>query len=136
MPRIFASAFWKQGLKIFIREAFYFFLSGKEENNLLSIKCLLIFAARFLIEWFTKNRRRFFTVFCEIKIRKILERNVKSPYLCSPQKKSRKPVLYLHFLSHWNHGWLDVKKLKIRKIILVEMKQLVHLHSQSKNGNK
>jgi hypothetical protein len=75
-----------------------------------------------------------FTVICEIKTTKIWN-ELQHILIFAVRKKNQQQVLFFKWLLYGNYSlWFDVKKLKIRKINLAEIKRLVHLHSQLKRG--
>ena len=74
-----------------------------------------------------------FTKFSQEKGRKDLEGMARCPYLCPPAEK-RKAASSLQGSSSQNGFLVVVKVFRIRKKVLVGMKKVVHLHSQSKNG--
>jgi len=74
----------------------------------------------------------FFTDSCEIKTTKIWIEKQVARIFAVRKKNLEKQVLYYIVSTPNFFFWLDVKKLKIRKINLAEIKRLVHLHSQLK----
>ena len=101
----------------------YQFLNEECENNLLSIKNLTTFALRFLNDGLLKMEERFFKRILRKKSKQKFGWNCKEPVSLQSAKKISKTVLFLISIYSGFIEWLDVKKLKIKKINLAEIKK-------------